>query len=68
MFCMLLRKHLDGGFISSIKQHDFDRIIIVEIESKNEIGDPIIRELHAEIMGRHSNLLLIDKEQEKNSR
>jgi len=65
MFCMLLRKHLDGGFISSIKQHDFDRIIIVEIESKNEIGDPIIRELHAEIMGRHSNLLLIDKEQEK---
>ncbi|GLC87463.1 Rqc2 family fibronectin-binding protein [Lysinibacillus piscis] len=65
MFCMLLRKHLEGGFISSIKQHDFDRIIIVEIESKNEIGDPIVRELHAEIMGRHSNLLLIDKEQTK---
>ncbi len=65
MFCMLLRKHLEGGFIASIKQHDFDRIIIVEIESKNEIGDPIVRELHAEIMGRHSNLLLIDKEQKK---
>ncbi|EON73228.1 Rqc2 family fibronectin-binding protein [Lysinibacillus sphaericus] len=65
MFCMLLRKHLEGGFISSIKQHDFDRIIIVEIQSKNEIGDPIVRELHAEIMGRHSNLLLIDKEQKK---
>ncbi|QDQ01669.1 fibronectin/fibrinogen-binding protein [Lysinibacillus fusiformis] len=65
MFCMLLRKHLEGGFISSIKQHGFDRIIIVEIESKNEIGDPIVRELHAEIMGRHSNLLLIDKEQKK---
>ncbi|KPN97297.1 NFACT family protein [Lysinibacillus sp. ZYM-1] len=65
MFCMLLRKHLEGGFISSIKQLGFDRIIIVEIESKNEIGDPIVRELHAEIMGRHSNLLLIDKEQDK---
>lgn len=65
MFCMLLRKHIEGGFISSIKQHDFDRIIILEIESKNEIGDPIVRELHAEIMGRHSNLLLIDKEQSK---
>lgn len=65
MFCMLLRKHLEGGFISSIKQRDFDRIIIVEIESKNEIGDPIVRELHAEIMGRHSNLLLIDQEQGK---
>lgn len=65
MFCMLLRKHIEGGFISSIKQHDLDRIIIVEIQSKNEIGDPIVRELHAEIMGRHSNLLLIDKEQTK---
>ncbi|KOS69528.1 hypothetical protein AEA09_13755 [Lysinibacillus contaminans] len=65
MFCMLLRKHIEGGFISSIKQHDFDRIIILEIESKNEIGDPIVRQLHAEIMGRHSNLLLIDKEQSK---
>ncbi|MFJ7950468.1 NFACT family protein [Lysinibacillus sp. NPDC096418] len=65
MFCMLLRKHIEGGFISSIKQHDFDRVIIVEIESKNEIGDPIVRELHAEVMGRHSNLLLIDKEQSK---
>ena len=65
MFCMLLRKHLEGGFIASIKQHDLDRIIIVEIHSKNEIGDPIVRELHAEIMGRHSNLLLIDKEQQK---
>ncbi|MEK5231062.1 NFACT RNA binding domain-containing protein [Lysinibacillus sp. FSL K6-0232] len=65
MFCMLLRKHLEGGFIASIKQHDFDRIIIVEIASKNEIGDPIVREIHAEIMGRHSNLLLIDQEQGK---
>lgn len=65
MFCMLLRKHLEGGFISSIKQRNFDRIIIVEIESKNEIGDPIVRKIHAEIMGRHSNLLLIDQEQGK---
>ncbi|MFJ7696420.1 NFACT family protein [Lysinibacillus fusiformis] len=65
MFCMLLRKHIEGGFISSVKQLGFDRIIIVEIESKNEIGDPIVRQLHAEIMGRHSNLLLIDKEQDK---
>lgn len=37
MFCMLLRKHLEGGFIASIKQHDFDRIIIVEIESKMKL-------------------------------
>lgn len=62
MFCMLLRKHLEGGFIANIKQLDMDRVIILEIQSKNEIGDPTIRELHAEIMGRHSNVLLIDKE------
>ena len=37
MFCMLLRKHLEGGFIASIKQRDFDRIIIVEIESKMKL-------------------------------
>lgn len=65
MFCMLLRKHIDGGFISKITQLDADRIVIFEIQSKNEIGDPIVRELHAEIMGRHSNLILIDKESNK---
>ncbi|MGX9133606.1 Rqc2 family fibronectin-binding protein [Rummeliibacillus sp. JY-2-4R] len=65
MFCMLLRKHIEGGFIESIKQIDGDRIIILTISSKNEIGDPIIRELHAEIMGRHSNLILVEKETQK---
>lgn len=65
MFCMLLRKHIEGGFISNITQHHLDRVMIIEIQSKNEIGDPIVRELHAEIMGRHSNVLLIDKEANK---
>lgn len=65
MFCMLLRKHIEGGFIESIKQIDGDRIIVFTITSKNEIGDPIIRELYAEIMGRHSNLILVEKESQK---
>ncbi len=65
MFCMLLRKHIEGGFIESIKQIDGDRIIVLTITSKNEIGDPIVRELHAEIMGRHSNLILVEKETQK---
>lgn len=65
MFCMLLRKHIDGGFIESVQQIDGDRIIILTITSKNEIGDPITRELHAEIMGRHSNLILVEKESQK---
>lgn len=65
MFCMLLRKHIEGGFIESIKQIDGDRIIVFTITSKNELGDPITRELHAEIMGRHSNLILVEKESQK---
>ncbi|WP_397537458.1 NFACT family protein [Rummeliibacillus pycnus] len=65
MFCMLLRKHIEGGFIESIKQIDGDRIIVLTITSKNEIGDPITRELHAEIMGRHSNLILVEQDTQK---
>ncbi|WP_277584113.1 Rqc2 family fibronectin-binding protein [Psychrobacillus antarcticus] len=60
LFCMVLRKHLEGGIITGIHQHESDRIIIFQIQSKNEIGDDITREVHMEIMGRHSNLLLID--------
>ena len=60
MFCMLLRKHMEGGFISSISQLDMDRVIILRVEGKNEIGDDIVRELHIEIMGRHSNVILVD--------
>lgn len=65
MFCMLLRKHVEGGVIESIKQIDGDRIIVLTISSKNEIGDPITRELYAEIMGRHSNLILVEKNTQK---
>lgn len=60
MFCMLLRKHLEGGFVSSVKQLGMDRVIILRIEGKNEIGDDMVRELHVEIMGRHSNVILVD--------
>lgn len=60
LFCMVLRKHLEGGIITSVRQHETDRIIILEVLSKNEIGDDITREVHMEIMGRHSNLLLVD--------
>lgn len=62
MFCMVLRKHLEGGMIESIQQSGNDRIILFDIRAKNEIGDDIHRRLIVEIMGRHSNLLLIDPE------
>jgi predicted ribosome quality control (RQC) complex YloA/Tae2 family protein len=65
MFCMLMRKHIEGGFIHSIEQNEFERIITFTIESTNEIGDKVIRKLVIEIMGRHSNCVLLDAENDQ---
>lgn len=65
MFCTLLRKHLEGGVIAAITQEDGDRIITFDINATNEIGDPVKRIVSAEIMGRHSNVLLIDAQTNK---
>lgn len=62
MFCMLLRKHLEGYFIEEIRQAELDRVIIFEIKGRNEIGDVSFKQLYVEIMGRHSNIILVDKE------
>ncbi|MDS9470527.1 NFACT family protein [Sporosarcina pasteurii] len=64
MFCMVLRKHLEGGFITSVEQFETDRIITMSIRAKNEIGDDIDRKLYIEIMGRHSNIILVDPARE----
>ena len=63
MFCTLLRKHIEGGFIETIEQLEMERIIVFTISSKNEIGDPITRQLVVEIMGRHSNCMLLSEDQ-----
>ena len=63
MFCMLLRKHIEGGIITRIENNGFERLITFHIESKNEIGDQVTRKLIVEIMGRHSNLILVDDEE-----
>ncbi|WP_410983876.1 NFACT family protein [Bacillus cereus] len=60
MFCMLLRKHLEGGFIEKIEQIDLERIIQITVRSRNEIGDESLKTLVVEIMGRHSNIILVD--------
>ncbi|RSK26971.1 fibronectin/fibrinogen-binding protein [Bacillus sp. HMF5848] len=65
MFCMLLRKHLEGGIIESIYQPERERIVIFDIRSRNELGDLTQKKLIAEIMGRHSNIILIDTESGK---
>ncbi|MED3573474.1 Rqc2 family fibronectin-binding protein [Cytobacillus praedii] len=61
MFCMLLRKHLEGFFLEEIRQIGLDRIIIFEVKGRNEIGDTSYKQLIVEIMGRHSNITLVDK-------
>ena len=61
-FCMFLRKHLEGGIITGIRQTGSDRIITLTVRGRDEIGDDTVRELHVEVMGRHSNLILTDPE------
>lgn len=60
-FCMLLRKHLLGGRIISVRQPEFERIIEIDIDSADEMGYSTHKTLIAEIMGRHSNIIFIDK-------
>ena len=64
-FCMLLRKHLQGGRITEIRQKDSERIIEIDIEAQNELGFSVSRRLIAEIMAKHSNIVLIDIESGK---
>ncbi|HIR27623.1 MAG TPA: NFACT family protein, partial [Candidatus Choladousia intestinigallinarum] len=56
-FCMLLRKHIGGGKIIRIWQPDLERIIHLEIEHYNELGDLCRKDLILELMGKHSNLI-----------
>ena len=62
MFCMVLRKHLSGAIIESIEQYGMERIITFSIQSRNEIGDMTQKTLIVELMGKHSNVMLIDKD------
>ena len=62
MFCMLLRKHIQGGKILYVSQDGFERIIRIGIESYDEMGYLSEKVLIIEIMGKHSNIILTDKE------
>lgn len=62
MFCMLLRKHLEGSLIENIEQQEMERIVTIDLQAKNEIGDKTFKQLIVEIMGRHSNIILLDQE------
>ncbi len=61
MFCMFLRKHLLNGIIKEIYQITNDRVIVFVIQSRNELGDLVTKKFIIEVMGRHSNIIITDK-------
>ncbi|MGO3373494.1 Rqc2 family fibronectin-binding protein [Brochothrix thermosphacta] len=61
-FCMILRKYIESAVIESIEQVPNERILKFNLRGKNEIGDERLCDLYVEIMGRYSNILLVDKE------
>lgn len=61
MFARVFRKHLEGGFIQNIRQVGNDRRVEIDVQSKDEIGDTMYRTIILEIMGKHSNLILVDE-------
>ncbi|WP_367005925.1 NFACT RNA binding domain-containing protein [Streptococcus sp. ZY19097] len=64
-FTMIMRKYLQGAVIENITQIENDRILEIAFSNKNEIGDHIKVTLIIEIMGKHSNIILIDKSENK---
>ena len=61
MFCMLMRKHLVGGVITNISQYELDRVVSIDIKSMDEMGELSIKHLIIEIMGKYSNIILVDE-------
>ena len=58
-FCMLLRKHLTGGRLVDLRREPGDRIVYFDFRCTNEMGDLVTNTLAAELMGRYSNLVLV---------
>ncbi len=61
-FCMLLRKHLQNGRITDISQPGLERIVHIQIEHLDEMGDLCQKTLVVEIMGKHSNIIFCNEE------
>lgn len=62
MFCMLLRKRLVGGIICALEQQNLDRVLRITIEARNDLGDIVPFVLVCEVMGKHSNIILINED------
>ena len=59
MLCMLFRKYIQGGIITEISQINFERIIKISVESFDELKEKTTKDIYIEIMGRHSNIILV---------
>ena len=62
LFCMLLRKHLIPSRILRVEQVGFERVLRIDFSATTELGDTVVKSLYAELMGRHSNIILVDGE------
>lgn len=60
LFCMVLRKHLEGGRVSGFAQPGLERVLLIKIDARDELGRPAEKRLVCEIMGKHSNIILFD--------
>jgi len=60
LFCMVLRKHLQGGILAAVRQVGLERIIELHFSAMDEVGRSVQRALVVEIMGKHSNILLLE--------
>ncbi|MCG9967619.1 NFACT family protein [Pelotomaculum terephthalicicum JT] len=60
LFCMVLRKYLEGGRVIGIEQPELERVFLMRIESRDELGNPSPKHLICETMGKHSNIILLD--------
>jgi predicted ribosome quality control (RQC) complex YloA/Tae2 family protein len=60
VFCMVMRKHLEGGRIKEICQLGYDRTLILKIDTRDELGRSSEKHIVCEIMGKHSNIILLD--------
>jgi predicted ribosome quality control (RQC) complex YloA/Tae2 family protein len=60
-FCMLLRKHLIGSYLRNIEMNSLERVVIFNLETLNDFNEIICKKLVVELMGKHSNIILLDE-------
>ena len=60
-FCMLLRKHLIGSYLKNIEMKGLERVVVLNLETLNEFNEIINKKLIIELMGKHSNIILLDE-------